>query len=91
MNLPLPLPVKYCFMKKLGLVVFLTMMFFAIAVDRAQAQCSICTKTASQLGEKRAQGLNSGIIYLILAPFTIVGYIGFRWWRAERQNEAEME
>lgn len=78
-------------MKKLRWVVLFTMILFSAAVNIADAQCSICTKTASQLGEKRAQGLNSGIIYLMLAPFTIVGYIGFRWWRAEKQNDAGME
>ena len=63
---------------------------FVIIVGTASAQCSICTKTAGQLGEKRAQGLNSGIIYLMLAPFTIVGYIGFRWWRAEKLNNSDL-
>lgn len=66
------------------------MSFFLIASD-AHAQCSICTKTAGQLGEKSAKGLNTGIVYLMLAPFTIVGYIGFKWWRAEKQNNAETE
>ena len=45
------------------------------------AQCSICTKTASQLGEDAGQGLNAGILYLAAAPLLIVGYIGYRWWR----------
>ena len=78
-------------MKKLGPVVFFIMIFCLVAVKSVEAQCSICTKTAGQLGEKRAQGLNTGIIYLMLAPFTIVGYIGLRWWRAEKQNNAETE
>jgi hypothetical protein len=33
------------------------------------------------MGEKPAHGLNSGIIYLALAPFLIVGFIGYRWWK----------
>lgn len=45
------------------------------------AQCSICTKTASQLGEDAGRGLNGGILYLAAAPLMIVGYIGYRWWR----------
>jgi hypothetical protein len=49
------------------------------------AQCSICTKTASQLGEGPAQALNSAIIYLAAAPFAIMGYIGWRWWKNEKQ------
>lgn len=47
----------------------------------ATAQCSICTKTASQLGEEAGRGLNGGILYLAAAPLLIIGYIGYRWWR----------
>lgn len=78
-------------MKNVRKIVFLWMIVFAVLVNNADAQCSICTKTAGQLGEKPARGLNSGIIYLMLAPFTIVGYIGFQWWRAEKQNQSEVE
>ena len=49
------------------------------------AQCSICTKTASQLGAGPASALNSAIIYLAAAPFAIMGYIGWRWWKNEKQ------
>ena len=52
-----------------------------------QAQCSICTRTAQQLGEKPAQGLNAGIIYLAFAPLAIVGIIGFRWWQKEKHMD----
>ena len=55
--------------------------------SRAEAQCSICTKTAQQLGEKPAKGMNSGILYLAFTPFAIVGYIGFRWWKNHRAAE----
>jgi hypothetical protein len=54
------------------------------------AQCSICTKTASQLGEGPASALNSAIIYLAAAPFMVMGYIGYRWWKNEKAlNERE--
>lgn len=46
-----------------------------------QAQCSICTRTAQQLGEKPAKALNTGILYLAAAPIMIAGVIGFRWWK----------
>ncbi|MEO6613054.1 MAG: hypothetical protein ABIT05_07315 [Chitinophagaceae bacterium] len=57
--------------------------FFLVSASfsNASAQCSICTKTAQQLGEKPARGMNSGILYLAFAPFAIVGYIGYRWWK----------
>ena len=55
------------------------------AAQQANAQCSICTKTASQLGEKPAQGLNAGILYLMFTPLGIAGFIGIRWWKREKQ------
>jgi hypothetical protein len=59
------------------------LVFFSLSATAMEsaAQCSICTKTAQQLGEKPAKGMNSGILYLAFAPFAIVGYIGYRWWK----------
>ena len=57
----------------------------------ATAQCSLCTKTAQQLGEKPAEGLNSGILYLMLAPFVIVGFIGYQWWKNNRAETGQPE
>ena len=70
-------------MKKL--VLFCLIVLPALApVSTLKAQCSICTATASQLGEKQGKGLNAGIIYLMLTPFAVGGFIGYRWWRSEK-------
>jgi hypothetical protein len=47
----------------------------------AEAQCSVCTRTAQQLGDKPAENLNAGILYLAAAPLAICGILGYRWWR----------
>ncbi len=73
-------------MKKLLLIFIFTVQFAVCSLQFANAQCSICTKTASQLGEKPAKGLNAGIIYLMLAPFAVATFIGFRWWQKEKHN-----
>jgi hypothetical protein len=52
----------------------------------AMAQCSLCTKTAQQLGEGPAKGLNNGILYLALTPLLFIGILGFRWWRSNRDE-----
>ena len=70
------------------LVYTLLLVLLLISVDAA-AQCSMCTKTAAQLGEKPAKGMNSGIVYLMITQFIIVGYIGVRWWR-NRRNENQL-
>jgi hypothetical protein len=41
------------------------MAFLLTVTGDSFAQCSICTKTAQQLGDKPAKALNSGIIYVM--------------------------
>ena len=36
------------------------------------------------MGEGPAKALNSAIIYLAAAPLLIMGYIGMRWWKNEK-------
>jgi len=68
-------------------LVFLLLCLCLLAFTSAEAQCSICTRTAQQLGEKPARGLNAGIIYLAFAPLALLGVIGFRWWK---HNQGEV-
>jgi TRAP-type C4-dicarboxylate transport system permease small subunit len=69
-------------MKKLIFIVVLVGFLYA----DVEAQCSVCTKSASQLGEKPAKALNSAIVYLMLAPFAIAGVIGYRWWKNNKES-----
>lgn len=69
--------------------IFIVMILFLFLQRDVSAQCAMCTKTAQQLGEKPAQGLNSGILYLMFAPFTIVGFIAYRWWKNQSAQEKE--
>jgi hypothetical protein len=62
----------------------LVLCFFFVTPSVVRAQCSICTRTAQQLGERPARALNKGIIYLAFAPLAIGGVIGYRWWKSER-------
>ena len=67
-------------------IVFICLLLAASALP-AQAQCSICTRTAQQLGERPAKALNKGIIYLAVTPLAIFGIIGYRWWKSEEHHE----
>lgn len=67
-------------MKKILLLILIVGIFSLLTAD-AVAQCSICTKTASQLGEKPARGMNAGILYLAAAPLTIAAVLGWVWWK----------
>lgn len=64
--------------------VFLFLFLSIISIADLAAQCAMCTKTAAQLGEKPGLGLNNGIIYLMLTPLIILGYLAYRWWKSNR-------
>ncbi|MBS1918026.1 MAG: hypothetical protein JST87_17285 [Bacteroidetes bacterium] len=65
-------------------ILLLTATYSLFTIDHLQAQCSICTRTAQQQGERPAKALNAGIIYLALMPITICSVIGYRWWKSNR-------
>lgn len=68
---------------KNGFRILLVVLVMAFAMPPvANAQCSICTKTAQQMGERPAKALNGGILYLAAMPFLIFSYIGYRWWKS---------
>jgi uncharacterized membrane protein len=72
-------------MKKWLTISFIILLLVAFSTELS-AQCAMCTKTAQQLGEKPAAGMNAGILYLMMAPFTIVGFIAYRWWKNNKQE-----
>ncbi len=67
-------------MKRIFFLLLLFVLITAVSTEVA-AQCSICTRTAAQLGEKPARGINTGILYLAAIPMLLVSVIAFRWWR----------
>lgn len=70
-------------MNKVCLILVVGMLMVVFSQESI-AQCSICTKTAQQLGEKTGRGLNGGILYLAAAPLLIVGFIGYQWWKSNK-------
>jgi len=66
--------------------IFYLLMTVAMLVPAGElmAQCSLCTKTAQQLGEGPAKGLNNGILMLAAAPLALGLFLGIRWWRSQR-------
>ena len=70
-------------MKKVIATLFLSL--FAIANIWAQG-CVTCTNTAAQLGQDASKGLNYGILYLVIVPFTFVGIVAFVIYRVNKTN-----
>jgi len=61
----------------------------------AIAQCPMCRMSAEsnlKSGGTAGKGLNAGILYMLALPYTLVGVIGFIWWKNNRRyREDEVE
>ncbi len=76
---------RYVFILFLG---FGTMLY---APD-VQAQCPMCKMSAEsnlKNGGTAGKGLNTGILYMLALPYTLVGTIGFIWWHNNRRREED--
>ncbi|MFD3293696.1 hypothetical protein SKC35_08370 [Aquirufa sp. KTFRIE-69F] len=73
--------------KKLFILVALLLLTQIDAV----AQCAMCRTTIeSSISNGRsniATGLNTGILYLLAAPYLIVAAIAFLWFRQSKQEQ----
>ncbi|MDE1191406.1 MAG: hypothetical protein PW786_04605 [Arachidicoccus sp.] len=67
---------------------FLTVIII-LSAAQSMAQCALCTKTAEQLGDGPASGLNKGILYLMFIPLGLLFYIGYRWFKREKLLKQE--
>ena len=56
------------------------------------AQCPMCKMSAEsnlKNGGTAGKGLNTGILYMLALPYTLVGVIGYIWWRNNKKNEVD--
>jgi hypothetical protein len=62
-------------MKKVMTVIFVVLLLLVVK-NEAISQCAMCRQTAESAStgtnEGIAQGLNSGIVYLMLAPYLLI-------------------
>lgn len=65
--------------------IFFLFYFTISVVVKSLAQCSLCTKTAEQMGEGPASALNNAIVYLMGTPFIIMGFVMYNWWKKEKK------
>lgn len=73
------------------------MLTLSLVSTEAYSQCAMCratvesnvgtgsTDSESQVGA----GLNTGILYLMLIPYILVGTVGFLWYKNSRKNKVK--
>jgi len=85
-------------MKLLNKTVFIlaTVFVLAFSTTSAYSQCAMCQATVESNAGKGHEdsdnqvgtGLNTGILYLMLAPYLLIGTVGFLWYRSNRKKKA---
>ena len=66
----------------------------SLPAEPLQAQCPMCRMSAENNlkdGGTAAKGLNKGILFMLAAPYFIVGGLGFVWWRNRKSEEELLE
>ena len=75
--------------KKIGLFLFLILIKFS-----AVAQCALCKAVLESDDEATvalAEGINSGIIYLMFIPYILMGTVGYFIYRHYKKNNQSEE
>lgn len=68
-------------MKKLLVIIFL---IFTSSVD---AQCAMCRAVVESGNASEAEGLNTGILYLMIFPYLLVGTLFYFIIKRRRKNK----
>jgi hypothetical protein len=82
-------------MKK-GLITVLFFIVFGlimISVKPVKAQCAQCAATIesnAKSGDKTANGLNKGILFLLAAPYLAVAAVGLVWYKKYRRKNVNI-
>jgi hypothetical protein len=77
-------------MRVLKFSIILFFMFAPLFITKdANAQCAMCQATVEsnlKNGGTSGSGLNSGIMYLLAAPYIAMAGIGFLWYKKYRKK-----
>ena len=77
--------------QKIITVIILFFSVFLLAPE-TRAQCPMCKMSAEsnlKSGGTAGKGLNKGILYMLALPYTLVGTLGYIWWRNNRRKEED--
>jgi hypothetical protein len=70
--------------------IFFASILFLASATTSMAQCAMCRMTVeSTVSDGRSQiasNLNTGILYLLSAPYLLVAAVGYLWWQSSKKN-----
>ncbi|TAH18159.1 MAG: hypothetical protein EAZ08_12165 [Cytophagales bacterium] len=80
---------------KLFLSILCLLFILAVIIPDASAQCAMCRgsleSSVSQGNSNFAAGINKGILYLLLMPYTLISIIAFLWYKSSKANQLKVQ
>ena len=77
-------------MKKAFFYFILFITLSVIAPQFSNAQCAMCQRNAEtslKAGNTTAKGLDTGILYIMMVPYALIGGIGYWWYKNYRKSQ----
>lgn len=79
--------------KILKYIAFALVILLVLAAEPLAAQCAMCKASAEtnlKAGGGDPQGLNAGILYMLMLPYLLVGSMGYWWWRNRKSETVQV-
>ena len=73
---------------------FIVFCLLVLSIKPAKAQCAQCAATVesnAKSGDKTANGLNKGILFLLAAPYLAVAAVGLIWYKKYRRKNVNID
>ena len=73
---------------------FIVFGLMIISVKPVKAQCAQCAATVAtnaKSGDTTANGLNKGILFLLVVPYLAVSVVGYMWYKKFRRKNVNLE
>jgi hypothetical protein len=71
-------------MKKVVFISIITLVLLFFFCDFADAQCAMCRQTAEKAAQENkgiGESLNTGIVYIMIAPYVLLGTLALVFFR----------
>jgi hypothetical protein len=81
---------KFAVMKNRLLKIATLFLLLAVIPPSLPAQCPMCKIGAEsnlKNGGTAGSGLNTGILYLLVLPYLMVGGLGYIWWKNRKKED----
>ncbi len=72
--------------RRVVVLIFLAFFTVGITVNAQCPMCKISTESNLSNGGTAGRGMNTGIFYMLVAPYALVGGLAYYWWKNKKKD-----